>query len=197
MVGPDQSQASHSAGSGVTPEPAGEPIPWKDVLEVAHSIALRICGARYAHLADDIAQESAVRLLKNSGRITSGWRQLLYKIAVNRARSCLQRERRSESLVGPDSASVEVAPAETPGPLAQVLAGELELELKALLGKLDLMFGLGTRAIVEFRSKGIPWKEIVGIVVLPDRTCRLRHKKAEAWITKHLSLHLRKGGEHD
>jgi RNA polymerase sigma factor (sigma-70 family) len=197
MVEPDQTQATHLAGPAPTPEPAGDPIPWKDVQEFARGVARNICGRRYDHLVDDIAQESAVRLWKNHGRITKDWKAFLYKIVWNQALKQVGREKSLGSLLRGDSASLEGAPDNSPGPLTEAVEGELKANLEVVLDELEVRFGLGTRAIVEFRSEGMTWGEIVEALGIPLRTCTLRYQKAEAWTCKRLSLSLPEGGGHE
>ncbi len=197
MVAPGQSQIAQSGGPFPPAGPVGDPIPWHDARELARQIALPLCGRRYHHLVDDIVQESLVRLFRNGSRITKGWRPFLSKITSNAARTALQREQRSRRILAPNQALVETTLDENHDPSEQVWLAECQQTFRSLLDRLDVEFGLGTRAIVELRIEGVPWKDIMNILRKPVRTCSSREARALNWIYRKLSLRIGKEGRDD
>ena len=97
----------------------------------------------------------------------------------------------------PASPLVETAAGNKLDPLDQAAARELQTKYVTLLGELDVRFGLGTHAILDFRAEGKSWEEIALIVPLSVKTCWNRHKKATEWLCKGLSLPLPKGEQHE
>jgi RNA polymerase sigma factor (sigma-70 family) len=198
MAVPEDRQDQAGAEATATGQHPSGAIPWEEVFDCARRVAIRFCSDGLAHLADDIAQEAAVRLLNNGHRIATNWQAFLYQITVNLARTHVKRERRRlrgigrrghEALLDESSSDPEVT--------SQVEAVELDERLEASLAELDIKFGLGTRAIVEFRAQKMTWKDIEDALSIPLRTCSDRHSRAVAWLRRQLSLPPRKGGDHE
>ena len=62
-------------------------------------------------------------------------------------------------------------------PSEQVWLAQCQQTFRSLLDRLDVEFGLGTRAIVELRIEGVPWKDIMNILKKPERTCSFSGSK--------------------
>ena len=166
MAEPGQSHSAPATAIDLAPGAEGNSIPWGEVRERARRIALRDCDPGQAHLADDIAQESAIKLFENSSRIRIGWKPYLSQIVANTAQTFLKREGNLRRRTCTDSTIVESAADDEPNTHDQVSSIEPEARLNSLLDELDVRFGLGTRAILEFRTEKIPWEEIATIVPL-------------------------------
>jgi DNA-directed RNA polymerase specialized sigma24 family protein len=196
MFVPDPSSAVPAHASSGR-ECAGPNIPWDEAVERAHRASLGFCGVQRRHLAEDVAQESLRRLFLNAGRIHRGWKAMLSVIVLNVARTFLRREAARGARVRLDPAAVEAAPIEEPSPVDQALRAEDNAVVESLLAEVDAKFGLGTRAIIEFRCEGLPWEEIVKVAQLSERACRYRYKKALAWVRERFSLEGAEGGQND
>jgi DNA-directed RNA polymerase specialized sigma24 family protein len=197
MAVPEQSQIPILDDTTATGGEPGDVIPWKVVPAYARKIALSFCKDGFAHLADDIAQEAAIRLFKNSNQIRTSWKGLLRRIVANVAHDLVGDEIRLRKLVRQNQAALDGSLCAGPEAPDLVATTELEGNFEAMLAELDIKFGLGTRAIVDLRGQKLPWKDVVEALGIPERTCRFRHDKAEAWLTKQLSLPPRKGSDHE
>jgi RNA polymerase sigma factor (sigma-70 family) len=160
------------------------PFPWDEAARVATEHARRCVAPRWSHLAEDIAQDALIRLTRNLDRVQVNWPGYLCVIVQNTAKTHLRRElTRLRALpVAPDETSDP--PDGQPGPAVQAFLNECHADLPALLGELDERFGRGTRAIVDLRSRGVPWAEIAEIVSLSERTCSTRINEATTWIAR-------------
>ncbi len=105
--------------------------------------------------AEDLAQESFIRLLADRPRSPRAW---LFSVALNLARDAERREkRRSQRLVILGSDDVE--PAES-GPEAAILNAEVAAHVKSALDCLSDR----DRNILTLREEGLSYKEIAGVI---------------------------------
>jgi RNA polymerase sigma factor (sigma-70 family) len=187
MVVPDQNPTPPPGGPRPGSACAGTTFPWQAASHFAVTLALRIVGCHRRQLAEDIAQIALLRMWRRNPEIQVTWQALLSTIVMRLAWNRLRDEKTRRRHVSLDMEAVHAARDGEPGPPEQVGNTETMADLAALLKQLDEEFGPGTRAIVEFRAKGVPWEEIAGIVKLAARTCRNRHKSAIAWLNQRLS----------
>jgi hypothetical protein len=176
---------SHPATASAAPAFSAPGIPWNEAAAYAHDYARRFCKhRRHQHLAEEVAQESLVKLLKSASRIRVGWRELLTTIVANTARTKLGAERTRLVRICLDGTSTDLARGHGPTPFEESASADIERFASSLLCRLDSEFGRGTRAILELRAgpTKVPWDEISRIVRLAKRTCTYRHKKAMKWF---------------
>jgi RNA polymerase sigma factor (sigma-70 family) len=174
-----------------------ESFPWQEASDFANIQARQFLRSRRSHMAEEVAQEALVRLSRNLARIKGDWRPYLCQIVQNRARTHLRREltRQKALPVARDEGSDPLDG--HPGPALQAFLNECHAELPALLDELDDRFRRGTRAIVDFRSRRIPWAEIAELVSLSERTCSSRFNEAMTWLAERLSLEVARRSQND
>jgi len=143
--------------------------------------------------AEDLAQEAMLRIVRNKKPVRRSWRALV-RTTISRL---VWNHQRDEGTQGDhlhfDAKAAAGARDEWPGPLDRLIEEETEAELATFLEELDERFGVGTRAIVEFRIQGIPWDEVADLVGLPLRTCSRREAKALEWLSQRRSLQVAEG----
>lgn len=197
MQVPEDTPSIPLAGPSPGPASGGPEVPWQEATGFAVSVALGVVGHRRQQLAEDIAQEALMRMCRPGVVIETTWQALLHtittRLALNRRRDEATRMRH----VRLDFENAPESPGGDPGPLDVLVEEELRAELASLMDQLDDEVGAGTRAIVDFRSKGVPWQEIAGLVDLAERTCRYREEAATQWLYQRLSLQETRGGQHE
>jgi DNA-directed RNA polymerase specialized sigma24 family protein len=159
--------------------------------------AVRFVGPHRRDVAEDIAQEALLRMVRNEEPIQTTWQALLRTIVTRLVWNHRRDEETQRGHVRFDSEAALLAQDGWPGPPDLLIERETEAELWILLGQLDERFGAGTRAIFELRSQGVPWKEIVAIVELSVRTCSNRETAAIEWLYQRLSLQETRGRHHE
>jgi len=186
MPSPDPRMPDPDSIPGREAGDAGTVVDWDEARKFAYDKALRICRRE---LADDVAQESVLRLFRYNGVIRD-WRALLSTIVFKTSLTALKRQKSTQARVAVDSVQTEHATASEPTPIDCLMVKLLVLEL-------DQRFGRGTRAIVDFRKQRFSWEEIARFVGLTDRTCRDRYQKALTWISNQLITCTSKESTHD
>jgi len=198
MSGAGDNPPTQSSDAPPAPSSGGDgTIPWQQASDAAHACARRLFGYQDRQLAEDVAQESLLKLQRYDGRIRVGWGPLLYTIVLNRGREQFAAQDAKRSKVRSDTTAAEAATAEASSVPDLAINDERLASLEQHLQGLDVKFGIGTRAIVDFRSQGMAWRDIVHATGIPLRTCSDRHTKAMTWLCDRLSLQPTQGGPHD
>jgi RNA polymerase sigma-70 factor (ECF subfamily) len=105
--------------------------------------------------AEDLAQESFIRLLADRPRSPRAW---LYSVALNLARDVERREkRRSQRLV---ILSADEAEPSDSGPEAAMAREEVAAHVRSALERLSER----DRNILTLREEGLSYKEIAGVI---------------------------------
>ena len=193
MSVPEDIPKTLAAGPGPGSASGGAELPWHEARQLAVGVATRFVGANRRDVAEDIAQEAVLRIVKSKVPIRTTWQALLRTIVIRLVSNYRRDEATRKAHLSFDSEAVILGQDDWPGPPEQLINAEIEAELHTLLGQLDQKFGAGTQAVVELRSQGVPWKEVVAIVELPLRTCSNRDATARQWLSQRLSLQETKG----
>ena len=169
-------------------------VDWGLAREIALKTARRICNNRDTgtDFAEDIAQDSIIKLMANLSKVRVGWKPLLYKIVLSVAATKLKRESRQPTSPVDETLIDNESDGEPQPALGAQNAEDLEA-FQGLLCELDQRFGRGTRAILELRCRGTRWQEIARITKLKDRTNRYRYEKAKKWMKDQWSRREAKG----
>jgi DNA-directed RNA polymerase specialized sigma24 family protein len=197
MLVPEDTPKTPAAGPSPGPAFTDKTLPWQAASDFAVAQALGLVGHRRRQLGEDIAQEALMRMWRQKPEIRTTWQALLSTIVLRLAWNHLRDERTRRGHVCIDMEAMQGARDGEPAPPEQLIQAEVSAELAVLLSQLDDRFGRGTRAIVVFRARGVPWDEIVGIVDLAVRTCSYRYQWAIEWLQERLSLQETRGGHHD
>ena len=135
------------------------------------------------HLAEDIFQETFLRVYRGARRFRSGasFKTWLYTIAANLCRDALRKSRRRPEVSldaglvrgGNDQTSrlADLIPGSEPGPRDQAGARELEAILK---GELSGLSEEHRQVIVLSRLNGLKYREIAEVLGIPSGTVRSR-----------------------
>ncbi|MDP8215225.1 MAG: RNA polymerase sigma factor [Candidatus Euphemobacter frigidus] len=143
-----------------------------------------ICSVvRDYHLAEDIFQETFIRIYREARRFRSGagFKTWLYAIAMNRCRDALRKSRRKPTLSleteikGPDGVPVgrmiETVGGEGPGPREEAGGRELEAIFRRKLAGLSEEH---RQVVIMNRLSGLKYREIARILGIPSGTVRSR-----------------------
>lgn len=135
------------------------------------------------HLAEDIFQETFLRVYREAGKFRAGasFKTWLYTIAVNLCRDALRRAKRRPEV----SLETELVPEETDGSLrlSDLLAGREPgpreqaggRETEAILaGELSRLSEEHRQVIVLSRLNGLKYREIAEVLGVPSGTVRSR-----------------------
>jgi RNA polymerase sigma factor (sigma-70 family) len=199
MQVPDDGQPPPATDPSPGAEAACAPFPWAEAIRIANGLSRRFvkCRGTRSQVAEDIAQESVARLSRNLERIEGDWQPYLFTIVQNVSRTYLKRDSARRRALPPQREDGDDPSDEHPGPDVQAFVNECDAALPALMDQLDERFGRRTRAVVDLRSRGVPWAEIADIVSLCERTCSNRLNEAMAWLGKCLSLEVPRRGRHE
>lgn len=153
-----------------------------------HAFLVRVTGD--ANGADDVFQETFIRVLKSIGRYEDGrpFRPWLYTIALNQARNSFRRTRR-EPRVSIDAAlgggAAEGRGATLSDALASAVGSPVEAasqgEAAALVREaVAALTGAGREALVLFYFEGLSYEEVAEVLSIPLGTVKSRIHNALA-----------------
>ena len=150
-----------------------------------HGFLTRVAGD--PHAADDLFQETFIRVLRGIGRYEDGrpFRPWLYKIALNQARNAFRKKKARarvslDGLGGDEGAEASVADVLS-GLDSTPLENAERAEAAALVrDAVERLTGAGREALVLFYFEGLKYEEVAEVLAVPLGTVKSRIHNALA-----------------